>query len=485
MKLNDLESKFFGRILNVELDVPVLATLEYEENTFGIIVVPSIDSYGHFRLNYYNAPPYEPETQYDESGMGTKGWSESEMLGTHPVLERAWLNSDPVTVQLQTSQMLFEPQIKPKLDAKVLYAGSGHRGALRLDRNQVMVQKSSLTKAEFCIVGFPDFETPEKQWSSIAGIGEMERGMLGDVASKLEDGAKIKIHPSPHHIVLDSSDGWNITFTKDERQTRDLVSHTGLVKRSDGSEYGTNELGDVLQGLKYFFAFSAGVYCHPTVVIGYDSQNQLVWGEVGQFETDRHHPVNWFRNANSDPFGTYLEELFPRFWQKWRQKKSEVIAVIECYVHSNAMRKAGVPNDAVAKSYAGLEILASLMLGKTIGKRSHKEIYKVLSEHEIPHSCLNSSETPVITRLLKDLNVNEAKGPHLLNTVRNYVAHPLDRNTPAEVKEEYLNYLDAYPMHYVYLHDLSQFYLEYAFLKFFGYKTNDYRQLLETMHKPR
>ena len=44
MNLNDLENKFFGRILNAELDVPVHSTLEYGENTFGIIVVPEISS---------------------------------------------------------------------------------------------------------------------------------------------------------------------------------------------------------------------------------------------------------------------------------------------------------------------------------------------------------------------------------------------------------------------------------------------------------
>ena len=94
MNLNDLENKFFGRILNAELDVPVHSTLEYGENTFGIIVVPEISSKGYFTLKYYNAPPYDPETQFDENGIGTKSWSDSEIFGTHPSLERAWLRSD-------------------------------------------------------------------------------------------------------------------------------------------------------------------------------------------------------------------------------------------------------------------------------------------------------------------------------------------------------------------------------------------------------
>ena len=57
-----------------------------------------------------------------------------------------------------------------------------------------------------------------------------------------------------------------------------------------------------------------------------------------------------------------------------------MIAVIECYVHSNAMHTTGVQKDAVAKSYAGLEILASLALRKTIYGDSNEEIHKVLTD---------------------------------------------------------------------------------------------------------
>ena len=38
-------------------------------------------------------------------------------------------------------------------------------------------------------------------------------------------------------------------------------------------------------------------------------------------------------------------------------------------------------------------------------------------------------------------------------------------------------------MSYVYLHDLSQFYFEYTFLRFCGYINHGYRDLLETRHQ--
>lgn len=79
-----------------------------------------------------------------------------------------------------------------------------------------------------------------------------------------------------------------------------------------------------------------------------------------------------------------------------------MVAMVECYVHSNAMQKAGVPEDAVAKSYAGLEILASLALRKTIYGNSSVEIYKILSDYQIPSLCLDRTKTPTMARLCEN-----------------------------------------------------------------------------------
>ena len=274
MELNSLESRFFDNILNAELDVPVHATLEYQGDTFDVIVVPEVAPEGYFTLKYYNAPAYDPETQYDDSGKPFKSWSNQYALGLHPLLERAWLNSDPVTVQMHPSPLPPNPRPSQKLDAIVLYAATNHRGALNLDKNRAVVQNAPLKRADFCIVGFPDFKSLIRR-----------------------------------PVDLASDDGWNIKLSRDEELTRNLVSHTGLIERSEGSEYGTGELEHVLQGLKYFLAFAAGAYCNPTVVIGYDSQSQPVWGEIGQFETDRHRTANWFKGSGVLPVGAVLGRL--------------------------------------------------------------------------------------------------------------------------------------------------------------------------------
>ena len=150
MKLNHLESKFFDDILKTELDVPVHATLKYGETTLDIIVVPEINSQGHFSLKYFNASPYEPKS--DASGGITL--SNRHLFGLHPLLDQAWRDRDSVTVQLKTAPHLPRPLYnaeQPQLNARIYQAGTHNRGCLVLDENQVVVKESLLKRAEFRI----------------------------------------------------------------------------------------------------------------------------------------------------------------------------------------------------------------------------------------------------------------------------------------------------------------------------------------------
>ena len=122
------------------------------------------------------------------------------------------------------------------------------------------------------------------------------------------------------------------------------------------------------------------------------------------------------------------------------------------------MRQAGIPADAVAKSYAGLEILVGLHSGKTIRGHSAKLIDKQLQELDIPHRLLCKSQNPVTYSLGKEiLEENSSLGAYLLNEVRNYVAHPLDTKCEARIKRALRRNLDTDMPQYSDLHDLSQF----------------------------
>ena len=178
MELNKLEARFFEDILHAELNVPSRATLRYRNEVLDIIVVPEIESKGLFVLKYFDAPSYEPKP--DSRGVVA---FDRVLFGTHPLLERAWKSDEAVALQLNTSSSTPTNRVEQQeLDARVIYAGPSHRGRLAIDENKVVVQKTPLRKAEFCMTNFPEFLTRRRSSS----------------------------------VVLESGEGWRITLTQDE-----------------------------------------------------------------------------------------------------------------------------------------------------------------------------------------------------------------------------------------------------------------------------
>ena len=446
MKLNRLESKFFDDILKTDLDVPVHATLKYGETTLDIIVVPEISDQGHFSLKYFNASPYEPTPNC--SGVATL--NNRHLFGLHPLLDQVRRDRDSVTVQLKTAPHLPRPLYnaeQPQLNTRVYRAGPYNRGELVLDEGGVVVKESLLRRVDFCVVDLPEMNMP------------------------------VRLEKNPVKIITErdvvfENDKWRIVLTADKELTRDLISWTGLIEKSDGSEYEIGELDDVLQGLQYFFAFVAGVYRFPTVVIGYGKDDQPVWGKIGRFDV-KNLGGNWFRSSSTIHTSGFLEVLFSRFWCQWVERRSEIISIVERYVHSNIVGRIGAWDTALVISYTGLEMVARLVLGEDANRNdegystSSKKINRALerineSDCIVRNIVLDESQTPRMAALAENLSVKK-NGPWLLSEVRHYIVHPLER-----IGEERYKELDSDSSLYVYLHDLSQYYLEYMFLAFLG-----------------
>ena len=480
MQLNRVESLFFDEIINAELDVPIHATVTYQGTPLEMIVVPKIAPEDYFRFEYFNAPACEPETRLGPDGTPYSDLTNT-IFGTHPLLEDAWQKRAHVKLDLKPSQSPIPPRANPTLDARVLYADYGNQGVLVLRTGQVVIRNSLMRRAEFSISGFADFRTPEKQWSSIAGVVSDEDKPLQDTADKLGDGAQITLSPVRHNIFMDTGDGWQIRLTKDEPSSDGAVSHTGVVEKRDGTDFAAEALRDLLEGVRYFFAFTMTEYCFPSVTVGYDGAGRIVYGEPGKFGSRRQNPLNWFHHDMDARWGRVLERFFPRFWRRWQSNKDELIAVIDAYVSSQAMRRAGILRDAVAKSCGGLEIIAGLVLGRTIRNTAKADFDKVLRCYKIPHRHLDANTNPATHQLCSDLNISNNNGACLLVDVRNYVAHPLDKNPV--IKPGYLQHVDGDLAHYIHLHDLSQFYLEHVLLRFCGFAVAHHRQLLELQRR--
>ncbi len=143
------------------------------------------------------------------------------------------------------------------------------------------------------------------------------------------------------------------------------------------------------------------------------------------------------------------------------------------------MERCGLIKDAVAKSYEALEFLSGLILSDPDPKDYAQNIAKALKDYDIPNRKLQISSNPETTKIMRDLGIS-GSGFQLINSVRNYVTHPMEKKNPKATKALYRDYLDTEFAPYLFVHDLSQFYLEYLFLKAFcDYTPPRHRYLIE------
>lgn len=483
IQLNQLEQKFFSSVLCARLDVPIRGHLEVDKTTFPLTIIPHISQDGFFELRYFGAPPYQPEAD----ATGTRTWNDYEMFGVHPQLKKAWQNRDILNLKLAERPnpfVLLHNVPELDIDVRVLLADLNHQGSLAIHENQVLIQNSTIRRAEFSLVDFPKIVYGTTQW--LRNLVEKKEfdAFQKDLKSAVDrvDDDNFSIHAkyqNKTHLITD--DGWEISLVEDEEQTRNRNSYTGTIMRKDGSEFDCLQLRNILEGLTKFFSFASCAYRHPTAVIAYGTDDTVVWGQIGRFDLMPRFE-NWFRNASELAHNVILEFLFPKFWAKWEAKKNEYSAAIEYYVNSRAMQREGFPQNAVATTYAGLDLIAHLVLTNPKPTDSVDNISRSLHNHGIPHQNLDQSKTPIIFQAAQNLNAQQS-GVKLLNKVRNYVAHPMDFVNNV-IKQDPLQHLDNDYHPYFYIHDLGQFYLEYLLLKeMCDYTPSVHRPLYDTLHQ--
>ena len=160
MQLNKIEQKFLSDVLGAELDIPVMANLRVNNNEFQVVVIPQITPDGYFELHYFGTPAYMPE--------GKQGWEDDEILGVHPVLEKAWSNRDIVNLELAERPhpfVLRQNTSGPNICARVLVVDNNYQGRLAIYENKVSLKKSTLKRAEFSLVDFPEIFHNAARWA--------------------------------------------------------------------------------------------------------------------------------------------------------------------------------------------------------------------------------------------------------------------------------------------------------------------------------
>ena len=482
MQLNEIEEKFFSDVLKAESEIPLRAKLKVYDKEFAVMVIPQITQDGYFEIRYFGTPPYEPE---DENGRMT--WEGDEIFGVHPMLKEAWSKDDPVELELENRPHPFaflQDITGPNISARVLVVEKNHKGRLTVLENEVLLKESSLSRAEFSLVDFPRIIHSGANWlRNLVEKGQEEfdafQNELQSAVARVDDD-DFSIHTQYRETtILNTEDGWTITLKEDENQTRGCTSYSGIIQKEDKGEFEVHDLHHLLDGLVKFFSFASCAFRHPTAVIGYDSNNNVVWGQIGKFDLMRRSP-NWFDSSGTPAAKVYLEHFFPKFWSTWKDRQNEIETVIDYYVNSKAMQAKGFPQSAVATIFAGLELLAHQTIENPKKNNPVDDIKRALQENNVPRQRLDESKTPVSSQTARKLDAGQS-GVDLLTIIRNYVVHPTEFYRLASKHDLLQHPYKKYPA-YLFVHDLGQFYLEYLFLELCGYKPQSYRPLIEELN---
>ena len=483
MHLNKLEEKFFSVVLRAEQEIPIRANLKVYDDEFSVMAMPQITQDGYFEIRYFGTPQYRPS---GEKGQVTL--EGDEIFGVHPVLKKAWSRQDTVELEFEERPhptAPFRNTTGPHFPARVLTVEPNHKGGLGVFENEVLLKGTSLTRAEFSLVDIPKIAFTGMSWlQNLIKKGQEEfDAFQNDLQTALTrvDDEDFSIQTRYKGTTkLDTKDGWLTTLSEDDEQTRGCTSYTGTIQKKDESEFEVQELRHLLEGLTRFFSFASCAFRHPTAVIGYDTDDNVAWGKIGKFNLMRRSP-NWFDSSGTIAANVYLEHFFPSFWSTWKNRQNEMETVIDYYVNSKAMQAKGFPQSAVATIFAGLELLAHLIVENPEKNNSTENIKSALQLYDIPRQCLDESQTPVSFQAAKELNAGQS-GIDLLTRLRNHFVHPTNFLELA-TRPEFLQHSYEKYAPYYFAHDLGQFYLEYLLLEMCGYTPQSHRPLIEDLNR--
>ena len=420
---------FFGTIVKVKLEEPILVTLELHDGQepLSAIVTPRIGPDGGVALDLYGAV---------EQSSGLSG---------HSRLYQSANRLDTVIIHLpqngRVEAIVRSLSMSASLNDGELRTNPA-KGSLALKTRELALRDCQLSHARVCIQDFPLF---------------------------LGDGAMHYV-TTPHHTrALGRSemktDGWNIVIEENPEPQEGHwdITHTAIITRGDGNDFAVADLNQLLEILTYFLTFVVGVYRTPTVTIGYDSSGQVVWGTMGMFKQSKYADDNWFGRLR----GMSLATLFPGFCQCFNGDREGIGNIISLYAESSmiAHMNYAMHKNALKESQSALEGLAALIL------RRDKEREESAS-HYIAESIKQMGIGYELAEFPRLLSLWQSKyrksgddntGPTFITRLRNRYTHPTSLGL------DVVDYYEAWR--------LSQRYSELLLLGLFGYK-GDYRDRL-------
>jgi len=254
------------------------------------------------------------------------------------------------------------------------------------------------------------------------------------------------------------------------------LTHTGILRRSDGNKFNIEQAKDKLQALHYFLSFVRGFWCSPILEKGFldDEISWEMW--------DAPHLTPW-KSVSSWFFEfepNSIEKTFKGFMDKWDNPnwKESMKTAIYWYVEANIC--AGGVEGAIILTQTALELLAWVYLVETanepeytISKFKHKpannKICILLESMNIPtHIPKELTNVREFRKELRKTKSQKYNGIQIFTFIRNQIVHDRNdnpdklSNIPIKVRIE--------------TRELGLWYLELVLLFLFGHNGDYYRR---------
>ena len=241
------------------------------------------------------------------------------------------------------------------------------------------------------------------------------------------------------------------------------ITHSGSIKRTDGSDFTLEELKVILDALHLFLSFVRGSYCGLAFLSGQDSQRKTVWKQWGSREVEpwRGPLSTWVCPVESE----MLSAVFDGFWQRFTDPEwsDTVSQVLRWYLRSN---ESSEPAVGIILTQAALERLSNATKGRgsgTKGDRIAAALKEARIDPQIPLQC------PELITLAQPHSW--VHGPHAFVEMRNDLVHP----------KPHLGLVPADA--YVEVQCLGQWYIELMLLHLFGYSGQYFNRLEQRVGK--
>lgn len=240
------------------------------------------------------------------------------------------------------------------------------------------------------------------------------------------------------------------------------ITYLGTIEKEDHSDFGTEEITDILEGLYYFFSFVRGAWCWPCLYMGLRS-SEFSWlrctqpKDISQLNSNEYGDSSFTASevAVSTSFAGFLE-----FWNdsEWRTPLKTAISWAIDGRQSRSIESSIVGGQTALELISWIHLVdrQRILSSEGFDKLPAADRLRLLLNLQKISTTLSS---PDLIAYCADPKRKWEDGPRVLTELRNSIIHPRRRETLYKASEEVRKHARA----------LTEFYLSSALLRLFGY----------------